>query len=880
MRKENESKILMKLKKTDYIILILVFMIIILTGTKIATGATNSAALSISGRADKGVQVLDGYSMDLEFTAPTDGLTGFSFQFEGKREAFGDAAFLITAAVQNNLSESKILFQEEMRLFEQAYNYQQECYTVIVPFSENDIKKDNHITVTIIGIGMSKADNVLVKLSGKSGLSEATFKINGIQQKDILAGTLYYSAREYVIFPAVIYGSIGILLVLLIRELFNSPRIKRQKRIQKQSLTKRKIGGLLIILILVTIMLEYTYDAAIKTKINDLYPLETIDLSQSKENQSRHLSNGESFSITKLSEEGDFGGVAICLQETYDENGVITVEVRNKDSQAIIASAQRAIFELPKYADGILKLNFDSEIEDSKGKEYQISVYYSGIGTIEFLTENGGENSPKVIPLFHKNDYLKVLFLVFAILIIGFTLTIFLCEYYEMKLETIFFVSVVFLGILFELVIVPFAVPDEASHIDTAYRISNHMLGVEDTGIRDAIYKRECDIYTDSGIKRTLTLDSYQWLYNDWFKTTGNNSERLIFAADNTATTNALYFLPTAGAITIGRILGMGFLPMIYMARTANLLFSAWLLYLSIKKLPFGKSILGAIMLLPVAIQELASCSYDSLIIAITALYVSYCVYGIYSEMQLTRKDIFIIIITMIMIGICKGGVYAPLYLLSVWLVVKKGYTRWKHKKELRIVASVGICFIILLGIFGIIYIFMQPAITPHLNNGYYTPVYLIQHPFETIRLFEKSFYRDTHHYIGQLIGGKLGSLQISAEFLVPVGYLLLLGLTVIADGESPYRIRPTQRVILLATAVITCVAIAVAFLLSYPTFKTKTIGGMQGRYFIPALWLLLISFRSSNIIYKKKQYLTMIKAGYILGIGTVLQVVINTLTR
>lgn len=57
-----------------------------------------------------------------------------------------------------------------------------------------------------------------------------------------------------------------------------------------------------------------------------------------------------------------------------------------------------------------------------------------------------------------------------------------------------------------------------------------------------------------------------------------------------------------------------------------------------------------------------------------------------------------------------------------------------------------------------------------------------------------------------------------------------------------------------------------------------ELIGGVQGRYFIPMLWLMLISFRSGRIVNKRKGYKKIVTVGYAMGIAAVTQVVIDVL--
>ena len=709
------------------VVFALIIAEIIISVVRVCTNTTQNTALGIAGKFDDNVRMTGGDSIEFEGEAVVSGLTGFGFRFMGNREYFEDAGFLISATVQNDTSDPQPIYMKELALIDQAYDYKNENYIIIIPF-ERDVQKGDKLSITVTGMGISKEAGVYVR----SG------------------GVLYCQIRGVNAFPILMQGIIVILLILLAGELLKEKKEKASLRIstaEKCPLSlKKQLIKLLPVVIFLVAALEYTCYAGIRMQ------RESVTLSRN----------------------------------------------------------------------------------------------------------------------------MLLLFLAFSSLVIGLSLVVFICGQNKMKLEKMLFLTILCLGILFELVITPFAAPDEAAHIDTAYRISNDILRIEDTGIRDAIYKRECDIYTDSGIKRTISDETYQWLYNDWSMRERDVGQRLIFAADGRKNANSLFYLPAAVCMSVGRILGIGFVPMILLARTANLLLAAWLIYLAVKKIPFGKSILCMTALLPITLQEIASCTYDALIIPISMLYVSYCVFAIYSEEKIEKKDILIIIITAFLIGTCKGGVYAPMYLLLIWALGKKGYIRFAKKKRVSTSLISVIAVVILTGLIGVVTIYLRPVDPTSLSNGHYSLTYLIQHPLETFRIIENSLYKDTYYYFEQLFGKAMGSFQISIKFIVPIGYIILMGKSVIRSEKYPYVPNVMDKCVYMTTAALVFAAVQAAFLFAITDFGSRSIGGIQGRYFLPVVWVFLICFRRESVTDKNKNYTGLVLAGYLLGICTVLQIVIS----
>lgn len=874
---QENGELLMEKKEKPilkYIELSLIILIAILTVVRIFNNRTKNIALGISGIADGDVVMNDSRYLELRFDAPVEKMTGFSFWFAGNRDRFDGAEFLVTAEIENDLSNPQMLYEGVVPLSKQAFDGQ--YYMVIIPF-EGDIQQGDHLRIAIMGVGMSEEDNITVKLSSRFGVADAKFEINDFEQENILAGRYYFQSKGVKVFPVLMQGIIASLLIVLAGEILKKPRRKREPIMTRCELPwKKRVLSLLPVFILLFIILDYTYYAGIKPQIQDVTPKKNSEF-YPEDITYRELCDGEAVFLECNVEEDRFGGLGMYINQPYDDNGILSIDVSDLDTMDVITSAERAIYEVPVDEKGFMRIDFDSPVKKSAEKGYLISIYYSGGKPVELLLAGGG-NDLRLIPLYQKNIFLNVLFIIFSVLAVGFTLVIALCVQNKMKLERLFFVAVVFLGILFEIVITPFSVPDEAAHIDTAYRLSNQILGVEDTGIKDAIYKRECDIYPDSGTKQLIDVENYRWLYEDWFSAERDKGGRLIYAGDVTPNANELYLLLPAVSITIGRILGIGFLPMVYLARTVNLLFMAWMIYQALKKLPFGKSLLCAITLLPITLQQIASCSYDALIIGVSFLYVSYCVFAIYSREKLEKKDILVILLTAVMLGMCKGGVYTPLYLLAVWAFIKRGYIDLPQKKGTKIVCIGAAGGLILAGIVVLVFIIGQPLNPYSLRNSPYPLAYLFQHPWETFRILENSIYRSINTYFNHLLGEGLGYFQVHLKFILPIGYIVLFAMALICSEKYPYTVDTSNKWVFLTAAGLSALAVNMAFLITNTAFGDKVIGGVQGRYFMPVLWLLLISMRSGRIVNRKKRYRKIVTIGYALGIAAVMQIIIETL--
>ena len=66
--------------------------------------------------------------------------------------------------------------------------------------------------------------------------------------------------------------------------------------------------------------------------------------------------------------------------------------------------------------------------------------------------------------------------------------------------------------------------------------------------------------------------------------------------------------------------------------RWMNALASILLMWIAIRKLPFGKASFAVFGLFPIILQQIASCSYDGILLGAVFVYMAYAISLLYSE--------------------------------------------------------------------------------------------------------------------------------------------------------------------------------------------------------------------------------------------------------
>ena len=127
------------------------------------------------------------------------------------------------------------------------------------------------------------------------------------------------------------------------------------------------------------------------------------------------------------------------------------------------------------------------------------------------------------------------------------------------KVQTTVLVSLLFLGLVYNFLLLPYMAPDERTHIDMTYRYSNDLLGIPYTGNEVTLAKRVDD--TKIELVENPALSNYYIVFNELLQ--GVQDDSLVIT-NTTANTYAPIFvyLPAVLGMTLARLLGFGSIAM------------------------------------------------------------------------------------------------------------------------------------------------------------------------------------------------------------------------------------------------------------------------------------------------------------------------------
>ena len=644
-------------------------------------------------------------------------------------------------------------------------------------------------------------------------------------------------------------------------------------------------AGMVCILGFSLLLWDYVYTYAIETTLNRYTASFSFD-PQTVRNQAIHLEDDTPASALLLAEKDHFSGIGVYLADISGK-GILSFSLENARTGELLVEKKYTLSALEDIADfadlsdyyssteitsavsldDCYRLDFQTELPGSKDTAYRVTlmISQSGGAGVDLLTAQNSQSPVYIngtpsasgagfLLLYQNNWYFKKLFMGIAILLILVLECLFLIgRFTNIRTHLLFPAAFLILGIVYSIIIPPYCVPDERSHIDTAYRISNEIMGISDLPGPNEIWKRACDIDSTKDNTMSVTTDLYRELFSNLFGRAEDETLRISSAGDSLSNVTVFNYLPAALGFTAARLLHRNMQTMIMFGRWFNILVISLLLFLAVHHLRTGKELFIVLALTPMFLQQCASCSYDGTIFACTYVFISYCL-GILSDEQVCLMDMLILFISGGILASCKGGVYIPVLGLLLLLPFTRAYQNMRSRFSAAIVgittlAGIGMFFISRFAV-RILQMFSRQegsAVRSIVQGNVVKLVtfgMLLRNPVYALRLFENTIYQRGDILLNEILGSRLAFLNVRVPWFVLSGFLILAVLSAAGTALTDANGRPWRPIYRLYTGLL-CLAgtimIMLSMLLAWTTLDSDYILGLQGRYFIPYLGLILL---------------------------------------
>lgn len=499
-------------------------------------------------------------------------------------------------------------------------------------------------------------------------------------------------------------------------------------------------------------------------------------------------------------------------------------------------------------------------------REYGLELALAHPGVYEknqlFLGEQEYYTSAALLGYTDYNTFIKTYFLVImaALLITAFVIY-FMLFIKPCKIETVFLVTVLAVGTIYGFLITPYMVPDEEYHIDMAYRYSNVLMGYGSAPDFTCLKR-----YEDA--HRVLTsapsVKNYFYIYDNLFSLAEDTHLEQVSASGNTGAMLFMHF-PGVIGIILARVLHLGEVPLLVLGRWLGLLAFALMVYIGMKKLPFGKATLFLISIMPITLQQVNSFSYDSVTLGFAFLYTCYILYMAYSEEKIKVRDMALVCALGVALIYCKQGAYSPFVFIFLLIPMKKFASKKTYLCSMTGLAGAAVLAFINKNLAVLTYV---PDTSDYVSNAAqsagaaaaqaaayipnYSLGYILKNPKAFLDVMTNTLFDRTEFYVQSLVGQQLGWVEIMISNLIVIVFILLIAFSLFrVRGEKQYLTVGNKWWIVFVCAV-SFGLVMVGMLTQWTPVTGTYVEGVQGRYFLPVLFILVLVGRNSKIFHDK----------------------------
>lgn len=329
---------------------------------------------------------------------------------------------------------------------------------------------------------------------------------------------------------------------------------------------------------------------------------------------------------------------------------------------------------------------------------------------------------------------------------------------------------------------------------------------------------------------------------------------------------SVIKYLPAALGIVLGTLLYLPTFWVLQLAELFSLLFYVGICGLALKLMPVKKEVMALFMSFPMVLQQASSINYDSVLLPLCFLYVSYIFYMRYEKECLGWKEVAITLLLLLWISYIKipyiflGLLVFVLPREKICLKIGKREIDGTFIKKWRIIFTI---VLVLLSV-GVIYV---------IRDNYWVRLVagMILEWKRTLYLFKATFQVWGQYLVTSSVG-QFGYLESAIPFVyVIVSYLLVIAMSIFDEEEKQFQLQWKTRVYIWGVFIILCVFIVMSMVnhtititcfgeettnITYNVremlYKIPYVGGLQGRYFLP---FLALPFLALPVIKKEIQW-------------------------
>lgn len=414
----------------------------------------------------------------------------------------------------------------------------------------------------------------------------------------------------------------------------------------------------------------------------------------------------------------------------------------------------------------------------------------------------------------------------------------------ETSIEKFFvFLSLIF-GLIYIFILPPFQSVDEQSHFYRSYEIISGSFVAKRVG-------SQAGDYLPASLEQLFS--KYAALRKNFNKKT--SAEDILNSASiklspkkvkfitftNTALYSPVCYLTQLPGMFIAKSFNANPLIIFYMGRISNLLFFTMIMYFSIKIIPFYKTTLMLLALMPMTLSLGGALTSDVMVIGLNFLWIAIILKFIFEKREMNNLELCCFILLASIIALCKDYF---LLIPLIFLLPKSNFTNTKRY----FVVTLSIFLIALIGCLLWQHVIDRLSFNMNVNaNAAEQFKFMITNPINYLFIFVKSLLIKTPKIIITIIG-VLGWQDTRLDFLTYLLYPILLLLSLNIDNDAEFKFQNWQINLITIDIIISIFLIYSNMYMMWSKIASPIIYGINGKYFTPlSLPFLLIFYNYSK---------------------------------
>ena len=416
------------------------------------------------------------------------------------------------------------------------------------------------------------------------------------------------------------------------------------------------------------------------------------------------------------------------------------------------------------------------------------------------------------------------------------------------KPENLFLVLAALFGLIFIFVTPPYSGWDEQAHMYRVYQLSDKKLlsdrlppgfgGFVPESLRDVAelyhisYGYNLGEVSLARFQADLKLPLDPW-------------QNVPVHFENTALYSPANYVPQVITVFLLRHLNASPIILLYMARTSGFILWLVLSYVAIKVVPAKKIFFGVALLLPSSIYLATTVTSDTTVIALSALLVALML-SAYSNQRLpSGRFLIVFFLLLLWLALCKQ----PYWLISLGILPL--LIRHRPKPQLTYLASFIAASSIIIGASVGWTLLAQTTFAPYRHDVVIKPndqmKYVLAHPTKFAASVADAYATsDGDNIIGELTG-RFEKALLPTWISYACVVILTLSLLYQDERRGNWELPVYLQLYFAALATFMILCISLLLYGSWTALGAAKIGGLQGRYFVPLLFVLagVVSLRA-----------------------------------